>query len=108
MKINKTIKTIKTKLKFLLVFASLGGSARGSWCVLGARLADVGIKLGVSWAILDHFGFKLAPSWQDVGSKMPKMSEDSPTWEHNGSLKSTNNARGDGVAGCGGRVGEDS
>ena len=46
-------------------------------------LADVGSKLEVSWTILSHLGFKLALSWQDVGTKMPKMSQDRRSWEEN-------------------------
>ena len=42
-----------------------------------AMLADVGVKLGVSWPILVDLGVKLGPSWQDLGTKMPKMSQDS-------------------------------
>ena len=43
-------------------------------------LADDGVKLGVSWPIFGDLGVKLGPSWQDVGTKMPKMSQDRPTW----------------------------
>ena len=61
-----------------------------SWAILAASwamLADVGVKLGVSWLILGDWTVKLGPSWQDVGTKMPKMSQDRPTWEENWSLK---------------------
>ena len=68
----------------------VGGSWGPSWAILAASwamLADVGVKLGVNWFILGDFGVKLGPSWQDVGTKMPKMSQDRPTWEENWSLK---------------------
>ena len=64
----------------------IGGSWGPSWAILAASwamLADVGVKLGVSWFILGDLTVKLGPSWQDVGTKMPKMSQDRPTWERN-------------------------
>ena len=46
-----------------------------------AMLADVGVKLGVSLLIFGDFGVKWGPSWQEVWRKVPKMSQDRPTWE---------------------------
>ena len=56
-------------------------------------MADVGVKLGVSWPILGDFGLKLGPSWQDVGTKMPKMSQDRPTWAAKGGYKGATSGR---------------
>ena len=59
---------------FVADFGVCGGLVASSWrpsCAILAR----------SRAILGDFGVKLGPSWQDVGTKMPKMNQDRPTWE---------------------------
>ena len=47
----------------------------------GGRLEPLGqlfwAILATSWPILADVGFKLGPSWQDVGTKMAKMSQES-------------------------------
>ena len=60
----------------LATFSGLGGS--------GWRLLELswGI-LARSWAILGDLGVKMGPFWQDVGTKMAKMSQDGRTWEEN-------------------------
>ena len=74
----------------------VGGSWGPSWAILAASwamLADVGVKLGVSWLILGDLSVKLGPSWQDVGTKMPKMSQDRPTWAAKSGYKGATSAR---------------
>ena len=92
----------------------IGGSWGPSWAILAASwamLADVGVKLGVSWFILGDLTVKLGPSWQDVGTKMPKMSQDRPTWEENvatgGHQALFMQAPGSSRAGRGGPLGQD-
>ena len=64
---------MSTTMAFWLHFRVLGGLVGGSkgqsWGIL-AR----------SWAILGDLGVKLGPCWQDVGTKMAKMSQDRRTW----------------------------
>ena len=57
----------------LATFSGLGGSG---WRLLGLSW---GI-LARSWAILGDLGVKMGPFWQDVGTKMAKMSQDRRTW----------------------------
>ena len=56
------------------VFGGLGGALGGyvgsSWRYVGLCWAI----LAPSWAILADLSLKLRPSWQDVSTKMPKMS----------------------------------
>ena len=66
----------------LATFPSLGGSC---WRLLGLSWG----VLARSWGVLDDLGFNLGPSWQHVGTKMAKMSQDRRTWEENGWLKAT-------------------
>ena len=73
---------------FLVDFGVHGGPVGGSWRPSRAILAsswtmfaDVSVKLGVNCLILGNFGVKLGPSWQEVWRKVPKMSQDRPTWE---------------------------
>ena len=71
-----------------------------SWAHLGAKLAILRLQVGhlspilaPSSAILADLGLKLRPSWQDVSTKMPKMSYDRRTWVQNGLLKASKNGR---------------
>ena len=50
--------------------AAPGGYVGSSWRYVGLCWAI----LAPSWAILAALGLKLRPSWQDVSTKMPKMS----------------------------------
>ena len=77
-------------MAFWLHFRVLGGSG---WRLLGLSW---GI-LARSWAILGDLGGKLGPYWQDVGTKMAKMSQDRLTWEENGWLWATRYADARGV-----------
>ena len=47
-----------------------------------------------SKSILKILRFYLRPSWQDVATKMPKMSQGKRTWEQNGWLKLRLRSRG--------------
>ena len=58
-----------------LVFKAFWGLGGSGWRLLGLSW---GI-LARSWAILGDLGVKLGPCWQDVGTKMSKMSRDSRT-----------------------------
>ena len=51
-------------------WGALGGYVGSSWRYVGLCWAI----LAPSWAILADLGLKLRPSWQDVSTKMPKMS----------------------------------
>ena len=68
------------------VLATFSGLGASGWTLLGLSW---GI-LARSWAILGDLGVKLGPCWQDVGTKMAKMSQDRRTWEENGWLKAMN------------------
>ena len=74
-------------LAFWLHFRVLGGLAGGSWRLSWGILAR-------SWAILCDLGVKLGPCWQDVGTKMAKMSQDRRTWGENGWLEATRDGKG--------------
>ena len=71
----------------LATFSGLGGSG---WRLLGLSW---GI-LARSWAILGDLGVKMVPFWEDVETKMAKMSQDRRTWEENGWLKATRDGAG--------------
>ena len=70
---------MSTTMAFWLHFRVLGGFG---WRLLGLSW---GI-LARSWAIFGDLGLKLGPCWQDVGTKMAKISQDRRTWEENGWL----------------------
>ena len=63
----------------LATFSRLGGSG---WMLLGLSWG----VLARSWAILGDLALKLGPCWQDVGTKLAKMSQDRRTWEEKGWL----------------------
>ena len=71
----------------LATFSSLGGSC---WKPLGLSWK----VLARSWGVLGDLGLNLGPCWQDVGTKMAKMSQDRRTWEANGWLWATRYAEG--------------
>ena len=60
---------MSTTIVFWLHFRVLGGLVGGSWGLSWGILAR-------SWAILGDLGVKMGPCWQDVGTKMAKMSQD--------------------------------
>ena len=74
-------------MAFWLHFRVLGGLVGGS------RGLSWGI-LARSWAILGDLGVKLGPCWQDVGTKMAKMSQDRRTWGENGWLEAMRDGEG--------------
>ena len=63
----------------LATFSGLGGACWRLWGLSWGVLAR-------SWGVLGDLGFNLGPCWQDVGTKMAKMSQDRRTREENGRL----------------------
>ena len=60
-----------------------------NWGVGGSGWRLLGLSWGIlatSWTILGDLGVKMGPSWQHVGPKMAKMSQDRRTWRANGWL----------------------
>ena len=81
----------------LAILKRIGGSYLGHFGGSWGRSLQLVLSWGVlarSWAILGDLGLKLGPSWQQVGIKMPKMSQDRRTWEENWWLKAMRYARG--------------
>ena len=64
----------------LATFSGLGGSC---WRLLGPSWG----VLARNWGVLGDLGLKLGPSWQQVGTKMAKMSQDRRSLDANGWLE---------------------